>query len=165
MDRTGGRIKDQSGFRGLDDREAALSCEKYGSNRIVRRKRKGLLLSYLESFGDPMIKILLIAVCINIIFLFGHSDVFESLGIIAAILLATVVSTLSEYGSEKAFEQLQNEAAKTFCRVQRAKGIVEMPVEQVVTGDIVLLQSGDRIPAAGSAMTMPSAPASRRALL
>lgn len=134
---------------GLTEEEVKASKAKYGENRLSRQKRKGIFLSFLESFGDPMIKILLIALAINVIFLFHESDWFESIGIAVAILIATIVSTLSEYGSESAFEKIQEEAAKINCRVQRAKGIKQIPMEEIVVGDLVLLQSGDRIPADG----------------
>lgn len=134
---------------GLSDSEVRHSRMEYGENRITRKKRKSFLRSFLESFGDPMIKILLIALAINVIFLFKQSSWFESLGIGIAILLATFVSTLSEYGSESAFERLQEESARIRCRVQRQGGTLEIPVDEVVVGDIVLLQAGDRVPADG----------------
>ena len=136
-------------IKGLTQSEVKKSRETYGENRLSRQKRKSFFKSFLESFGDPMIKVLLIALAINIIFLFRDANWFESLGIAAAILLATLVSTISEYGSESAFEKLQEEAAKIKCRVRRAKGLVELPIIEIVVGDIVLLQSGDRIPADG----------------
>ena len=134
---------------GLTDSEVRKSRNKYGENRISQKKKKGFLLSFLESFGDPMIKILLIALIINVIFLVHQSSWFETLGIAIAILLATFVSTLSEYGSESAFEKLQEEAACIECKVQRAKGLKQIPIHEIVVGDIVLLQSGDRVPADG----------------
>jgi len=135
--------------RGLNKDEVRQSREKYGENRLSRKKRKSFLRSFFESFGDPMIKILLIALAINIIFLFHKADWFESIGIAVAILLATLVSTLSEYGSESAFEKLQEEASRISCRVKRWEGVTEIPMDQVVVGDIVLLQPGDKIPADG----------------
>jgi len=136
-------------FEGLTEDEVKASRAKYGENRLSKHKRKGILLSFLESFGDPMIKILLIALAINVIFLFHEADWFESIGIAVAILIATVVSTLSEYGSESAFEKIQEEASKISCRVQRAQGIRQIPMEEIVIGDLIVLQSGDRIPADG----------------
>ncbi len=134
---------------GLTKEEVRQSREKYGENRISKKKRKGFFLSFIESFGDPMIKILLIALAINIIFLFKQSSWFETIGIAVAILLATFVSTISEYGSESAFEKLQEEAIRIECRVQRAEGLVQIPIDQIVVGDIILLQPGDRVPADG----------------
>lgn len=133
----------------MSEKEINESREKYGENRLSKKKRKGFFKSFLESFGDPMIKVLLIALAINVIFLFQQSSWFESVGIAIAILLATFVSTLSEYGSESAFEKLQEEAARINCRVERINGLKEIPIEEIVVGDVVSLQSGDRIPADG----------------
>ena len=71
------------------------------------------------------------------------------IGIVIAILVASLISTISEYGSEKAFIKMQEEASKIKCRVRRNSKIEEIPIEQVVVGDIVLLTSGDKIPADG----------------
>ena len=73
-------------------------------------------------------------IIVNVIFLFRTADWFETVGIAAAILLATLVSTLSERGSEAAFERLREEAARTFCRVRRAGAIVSCPADDVVIG-------------------------------
>lgn len=133
----------------LSQEEIEQSREEYGENRLSKKKRKGFFKSFLESFGDPMIKVLLIALAVNVIFLFHQSSWFESVGIAIAILLATLVSTLSEYGSESAFEKLQQDAARINCRVHRYDGLKEIPIDEIVVGDVILLQSGDRIPADG----------------
>ena len=135
--------------QGLTENEVRISRGKHGENRISKKRRKGFFLSLLESFGDPMIKVLLAALAINIIFLSRNANWFESAGIALAILLATLVSTISEYGSESAFERLQEEAARIHCRVQRSDGLKEVPIEEIVVGDLILLQAGDRIPADG----------------
>lgn len=135
--------------KGLTEDEVRKSREQHGENRFSKKKRKGFFKSFLESFGDPMIKVLLIALAVNVIFLFHDANWFESVGIALAILLATLVSTLSEYGSESAFEKLQEEASRIHCRVQRAQGLCQLPIEQIVVDDLVLLQPGDRIPADG----------------
>lgn len=134
---------------GLTEAEVAASRKKYGSNQLTRQKRIGFFRQFLSSFGDPIIKILLIALGINLLFLFHDADWFEAVGIAAAIFLATFISTLSEYGSESAFLELQRSAANTLCRVQRYKGILELPTAELVVGDLVLLQAGERIPADG----------------
>lgn len=134
---------------GLSEEEVVNSRERFGSNRISRQKRKSFLESFLESFGDPMIKILLVALAVNVIFMFNNANWFETIGIAVAILLATFVSTLSEYGSESAFEKLQDEASKISCKVRRNGKIEEVPIDMIVVGDLVYLQPGDKIPADG----------------
>jgi len=134
---------------GLTTKEVKKSRELYGKNSLTKKKKKGFLKRFFESFGDPIIKILLIALGINTIFLFNNSDWFESIGIAVAIFLATFIATLSEYGNESAFEKLQEEASRIKCLAKRFEGIVQIPVEEIVVGDIVLLQSGDKVPADG----------------
>jgi magnesium-transporting ATPase (P-type) len=125
------------------------SRRRNGENRITAKKRRGFGERLLENFGDPMIKILLIAMAINLLFLFNNADWIETAGIALAVLLAVGISTVSEMGSEAAFRKLQEEAAKLRCRVLRREGVVEIPGEEVVVGDLLLLQSGDRVPADG----------------
>lgn len=134
---------------GLSDREVRQSRQEHGSNRLVQGKRRGFFARYLDSFGDPIIKVLLAALAINTVFLFRGHDWYESVGIAVAVFLATFVSTLSEYGSEAAFEKLEEEAAAVRCRVRRGGRLCTVPIEEIVVGDIVLLQSGERIPADG----------------
>ena len=109
--------------RGLTAAEVQRSREQHGGNQLTQKKRNGFFRQFLASFGDPIIKILLAALAINVIFLFRHFDWFESAGIAIAIFLATFVSTLSEYGSESAFNKLQEDAGHIQCRVKRAEGV------------------------------------------
>ncbi len=134
---------------GLKEREVALSRKEHGSNRLTKHKRRGFWAQYAESFSDPIIKVLLAALAINVVFLFRGQDWYESVGIALAVFLATLVSTLSEYGSESAFEKLQEEAAQTTCRVRRDGLLKELPADELVVGDVVLLQSGEAVPADG----------------
>lgn len=134
---------------GLSPAEVEESRRRHGSNHLTKKKRNSFLRQFLSSFGDPIIKVLLAALAINVIFLFRHFDWFESLGIAIAIFLATFVSTLSEYGSESAFSKLQEDAARIQCRVRRGGRVTALPVTEIVVGDIVLLQAGERIPADG----------------
>lgn len=137
------------GAAGLTEEQVLSSRRLYGANVLTRRKRKGFFKQYLSSFGDPIIKILLAALAINVLFLFRTSDWLESAGIAVAVFLATFVSTLSQYGSESAFLELQRSSADIECRVKRADGVRSLPVSELVVGDVVLLEAGEKIPADG----------------
>ena len=134
---------------GLTDKEVLSNKNKYGSNAITNTKKNSFISLLIESLGDPIIRILLIALGIKTIFLIKDFDWYETVGIVIAIFLASFISSISEYGSEKAFEKLQEESSKIKCRVRRNGQVVEINVDDVVVGDIVLLEAGERIPADG----------------
>jgi len=136
--------------KGLTAAEVEASKVKYGDNRLVEVKKEGFFKKFLKNLGDPMIVILCVALAVNVIIaIFGKSEWFEPVGIAIAVLLATVVSTLSEYKNENAFRKLQEEASKIKCKVFRDSSITEIAVDDVVVGDVVLLQMGDKVPADG----------------
>lgn len=136
-------------YRGLTDGEAAASRETHGANVIFRRRKKSFFRRYLEGFSDPIIKILLGALLLNVIISIGNIDVYETAGIVAAVMISTVVSAVSEHGSERAFEKLNENNISARCRVLRDGVAVSLPYSDVVVGDIVLLGAGDGVPADG----------------
>lgn len=136
-------------FNGLTDDEVLKNRKKYGTNEIKTEKTNSFLSLLIESLGDPIIKILLIALAIKVVFLFRDFDWFETLGILIAIFLASFISTISEYGSEKAFKKLQEESSKLKCLVKRNKKVTEVLIDEIVKDDIVILQSGNKVPADG----------------
>ena len=134
---------------GLNDKQVLESKEKNGTNKINPQKKEGFFRLFIETLGDPIIKILLIALAIKTVFLFKDFDWFETIGIVIAIFLASFISSISEYGSSKAFERLQEESSKLKCRVKRNNKITEINIDDIVTDDLVMLSSGDKIPADG----------------
>ena len=134
---------------GLSEEEVLESREKNGSNIITNKKRNTFLEMFIQSLGDPIIRILIIALGIKLVFLIKDFDWYETVGIVIAIFLASFISTISEYGSEKAFEKLQEDASKIKCRVKRNGKIKEITIDDVVVGDMVLLEAGDKVPADG----------------
>ena len=136
-------------MQGLTQVEVEKNRKLYGNNSITDSEHNSFFKLLLESLGDPIIKILLVALAIKVVFLFKDFDYFETLGILIAIFLATLVSTISEYGSEAAFRRLQEESSKIKVKVIRDNILKEIPIEEVVVGDIVVLGSGDKIPADG----------------
>ncbi len=136
-------------YQGLKAEEVERNRKKYGTNNISNVKQNSFLKLLLESLGDPIIKILLVALAVKVVFLFRDFDYFETLGILIAIFLASFISTISEYGSEAAFRRLQEESSKILVKVLRNNVIQEIPIEEVVVDDIVILNSGDKVPADG----------------
>lgn len=142
-------VKTMFNIKGLSDEEVKKSREMNGTNQITGHKRNTLLSLIIESLNDPIIKILMIALGIKVLFLFHDSDIYETIGIIVAIILASVISSLSEYGSEKAFVKLTNMTSKVMVKVFRNSKLISVPIDEVVLGDSVYLESGDKIPADG----------------
>lgn len=134
---------------GLNAQEVRLSREKHGKNILPRAKRKSFLLAFIKNLGDPVIKILLCALLVDILMLFRSGDVWETAGIAVSVVTATLISTLSERGSERAFEKLEASSGEGRCRVRRAEGVCEISFSEVCVGDIVMISAGEEIPADG----------------
>ena len=135
---------------GLTDAQVQEMKSKYGDNSITEQAREGFWDKLKGNFDDPIIKILIFALILNVIFAFmGKSEWYESVGIALAVLLATFVSTYSEYNNESAFRKLQGEASLIKCKVYRNGAVAEIPINDITMGDCVLLQTGDKIPADG----------------
>ena len=134
---------------GLSNEEVLESRKVYGNNQLSQFKKHTFLQLLMESLGDPIIKILLIALMIKVVFLFRDFDWFETVGILIAVFLATFISTVSEYGSEAAFRKLQEENSETKVNVLRNNKVVSISINEVVVDDILLLSEGDKIPADG----------------
>ncbi len=135
---------------GLTDAQVQEAKAKFGDNSITEQAREGFWDKLKGNFDDPIIKILIFALILNVFFAFmGKSEWYESVGIAMAVLLATFVSTFSEYKNESAFQKLQGEASMIKCKVYRNGAVAEIPINDITMGDCVLLQSGDKIPADG----------------
>ena len=135
--------------RGLSDSEAELSRREHGTNVLSRKKGKSFVKRFVSNLNDPVIRILLGALLIHLITVFQNGDWIETAGIGCAVFLATLISTLSEHTSERAFHRLNREGQSLRCRVRRSGRIKELPITQVAVGDVVLLEAGEQIPADG----------------
>lgn len=135
--------------RGLSDEEVIRSRARHGSNRFTEKKQKSFLGRLLGGFGDPIIRILLIALAVTLIMPGGDGGNFDAAAIGIAVLISVFVSTLCEYGSEKAFKRMQREAGEQKCRVIRGGFMREVGIDELVVGDTVVLRAGERIPADG----------------
>ena len=134
---------------GLSSKEVSINRTKYGSNKLTTKKKNTFIRLVIESLSDPIIRILLIALAIKIVFLFQDSNIFETLGIAVSVFLATFISALSEYGSEKAFEKLSEENSLIKVKVLRDSKKTIINIDEIVVGDIIYLESGDKVPADG----------------
>lgn len=142
---------------GLTDSQAEESRRKYGDNSMTEQASESFFDKLKGNLGDPMIKILIVALGVNVLlWILGVAGLiedapewYEPLGILVAIALATLVSTISEYNNENAFQKLQEEASRIMCKVYRNGDITEVAINDIVVGDAILLQAGDKIPADG----------------
>lgn len=133
---------------GLTEQEAQRQRRKYGANVLTKQKRKGFFRQYLSSFSDPIIRILLVALAVNLIFMFRSSAV-ESVGIALAVFVSTFLSTLSSYSGETAFLELEKATFSAVSKVYRNGKIRELPVSEIVVGDRIYLTAGEKIYADG----------------
>lgn len=146
-EKTSGVVNRQ--HRGLGESEVIRSRREYGANVLSAKKPKSFLSKFISNLGDPIIKILIGALIVNVIFMWGRADWIETVGIAASIFLATLISTLSEHGSEKAFARLNDQCAKINARVIRDGEIREIDIADVVVGDVLLVSAGEQIAADG----------------
>lgn len=138
-------------LNGLSAKEVEESRKKHGSNNLTQIPPDPLWKKILEGFKDPMIMILLVALVVQVVLFFmGEADWFEPVGILIAILIANGVSSISEHKQEnKASALKEEEEAKETAKVIRDGKLMEIHVSEVVVGDIVYLQAGDKISADG----------------
>jgi len=134
---------------GLTDAEVLESRKKNGSNNINVKDENKFFSLLLESLGDPIIKIMLIALAIRVVFMFSSFDWYETLGMLISILLSSLISTLSEYGSNKSFKRLQSEYESIRVRVKRNGEMTSVKSGEIVVSDIVFLEAGEVVPADG----------------
>ena len=141
--------KDDFYHGGLTDDEVRQSREKYGVNLLTPPKRPSLWKLYLEKFEDPVVRVLLVAAIFSLIISVIENEYAETIGIIAAILLATGIGFYFEYDANKKFDLLNAVNEETLVKVIRNGRVQEIPRKDVVVGDIIVLETGEEIPADG----------------
>lgn len=135
--------------KGLNSQEVLESREKWGSNDLTPPKKVSLFKLFIEKFNDPIIRILIIAAVLSFAISFTHNDFTETLGILIAIFLATGVGFWFEVDASRKFDMLNTIGDQTLVRVMRDGKVVEVGKSDIVKGDIVLLETGEEIPADG----------------
>ena len=144
--------------KGLSEEQVTQSKEKFGTNELAKKEQESLWSMFVGAFDDIWIKVLCGALALKVALallgmmipaIAGENDVVEIISIILAIGLATGFSTLSEYRNTSRSEALQEEYNKTYAKVIRGGKLVKILTSEIVKGDTVLIQSGDKVPADG----------------
>ncbi len=137
-------------YHGLTSEDVLHSQKEHGTNKLTQNEVESFWDKLKGNLNDPIIKILIVALVINVVFYFlGKSEWYESLGIAIAVVLATLISTVSEYSNENSFQKLQEEASKIKIKVFRNGLAQEILIDDIVQGDYILLQPGDKAPVDG----------------
>lgn len=132
----------ESSSRGLDSSEVHKRLEEYGKNKLEEGKKKSLLAKLLEQIADPMVIILIVAAVISGIV----GEVADTIIILMVVVINSILGVVQEGKAEKAIEALQS-MASPFSKVRRDNHVAEVKSEDVVPGDIVILEAGDAVPA------------------
>ena len=137
-------------MKGLNKQEVEESKRKYGQNIIEEAEPETFFDKLKDALDDPMLKLLIaIAVIMIILTLITGGSILESVGIIVAVAIVSVISAKTEMSSDQEYRKLKQETKKDVCKVYRDGQIEEIIIDDIVVGDYVLLQSGDKIPADG----------------
>ncbi len=135
--------------QGLSAAEVLVSREEHGQNVLTPPKRPSMWRLYLEKYEDPMVRILLVAAVVSLMLAFVKQDFLETVGIIAAVVLATTVGFYFERDAARKFDVLTQLGEEQPVKVIRDGRVMEIPRRDVVVGDIVMVETGDEIPADG----------------
>ncbi|MFP4076861.1 MAG: calcium-translocating P-type ATPase, PMCA-type [Halochromatium sp.] len=140
----------KNNYPGLTTEEVEASRARWGSNALTPQETEGFWDKLKGNFEDPTIIVLMVALAmITGLALFGYAEWYEGVGIAIAVAIATGVATWSEYKNEGAFQRLLTAASQIQVKVFRHGASLEIPIDDLVVGDIVLLQPGDKVPADG----------------
>ena len=144
--------------QGLSDQQVQESKNQYGANELAKKDKESLWSMFIGAFNDIWIKVLCLALVLKVVLavlgvivpaLGGENDVIEIFSIILAIALATGFSTLSEYRNSSRSEALQEEYNKTDAKVMRNGKLVKVLTSEIVKGDTIIIQAGDKVPVDG----------------
>lgn len=142
-------MKTENVLNGLSDRQVQESREKYGWNLLTPPQRPSMWKLYFEKFNDPVIRILLVAAFFSLVISVIEGEYAETIGIFFAIFLATGIGFYFEYDANKKFDLLNAVGEETSVTVRRNGKVQEIPRKEVVAGDVVVLNTGEEVPADG----------------
>lgn len=137
-------------IKGLSKEQVEKNRQLYGDNIIHEAEPETFWDKFKGSFDDPMIKLLLaIAAIMGFMALIGHGEWSEILGIAISVLLVTFISAKTEVASDNEYRKLKENTEKERCKVHRDGEVIEIEIDDIVVGDYVIVQTGDKIPADG----------------
>ena len=137
-------------IKGLNKDQVEQSRKLHGDNIIHEAEQETFWDKFKGAFDDPMIKLLLvIAAIMAIMAVMGYSEFGEIIGIVISVLLVTGISAKTEIASDNEYRKLKDSTKKEVCKVHRDGKVVEVEINELVVGDLVIIQSGDKIPADG----------------
>jgi len=134
---------------GLSAAEVSASRARNGANVLTPPRRKSLWRLYIEKYEDPIIRILLVAAAISLVLAFFENDFIETIGIILAVFFATTVGFYFERDAARKFDVLTALDEEQPVKVLRDGGVQQIARHDVVVGDVVIVETGDEIPADG----------------
>ena len=141
-------------YPGLSDKAVAESRESYGANVVTTQESENFFDKLLKNLKDPIIVILIVALGVTVFLaILGFAPWYEGLGIAIAVVMATLIASWSEYSNENEFQRLLEEASKVKVKVFRNNTLTEIPIDDLVVNDLLLLQPGDTVPADGYLLT------------
>ena len=137
-------------IKGLNKDQVEQSRKLHGDNIIHEAEQETFWDKFKGAFDDPMIKLLLvIAAIMAIMAVMGYAEFGEIIGIVISVLLVTGISAKTEIASDNEYRKLKDSTKKEVCKVHRDGKVVEVEINELVVGDLVIIQSGDKIPADG----------------
>ncbi len=133
---------------GLNGQEARTRLEKDGLNKLQESKKENIIIKFIKQFNDFMIIILILAAIISAFtsYLQGENDYMDSIIIIAIVVFNAIMGLVQEAKAEKSLEALKKMSAP-LAKVKRDGKIITVPSEELVKGDIVILEAGNYVPA------------------
>lgn len=133
---------------GISNEEAQKRLEKYGKNKIEDKKKESIFVKFIKQFNDIMIIILIISAIVSaaVAKLEGNGDYIDSIIIISIVILNAIMGTVQEAKAEKSIDALKKMSTPV-AKVKREGNIITVPSEEIVIGDIIILEAGNYVPA------------------
>ncbi len=137
-------------MKGLTESEVKQSREEWGTNAIPESEPTTFWDEFKETFRDPMIRILLVISCLMfVMFAMGYAEIYEPVGTVVAILIVAIISAKTGVASDSAYRKTKASIKKDAVKVYRDGVLQEIVIDDIVTNDVIVLQSGDKVPADG----------------